>query len=86
MNVYELVEKLGGEVVRGKARIRQGREYIVIGTLNGDEMVFTEEGRQMAAGNTVETKKRGRPSKATVVESAETVVEQEAAPVAQTEE
>lgn len=86
MDVYELVEKLGGEVVRGKARIRQGREYIVIGTLNGDDMVFTEEGRQLAAGSTVEPKKRGRPSKANVVESGETVVEQEVAPVAQTEE
>lgn len=49
MTVYELVEKLGGEIVRGKARIRQGQEYVVIGYLNGDNMDFTEAGRLLAA-------------------------------------
>ena len=77
MNVYELVEKMGGEIVRGRARIRSGSEYVVIGQLNGDTMEFTEAGRRMAAEDTVavvaevvETKvKRGRPGKVSVVES-----------------
>ncbi len=49
MNVYELTEKLGGEIVRGRARIRVGAEYIVVGQLNGDNMEYTEAGRRMAA-------------------------------------
>lgn len=66
MTVYELVEKLGGEIVRGKARIRRGQEYIVIGYLNGDNMDFTAEGRQLAAGTEPkqeEAPKRGRRPK-----------------------
>lgn len=70
MDVYELTEKLGGEIVRGKARFRQGNEYVVLGFINGDDMIFTEEGRQLAAEHGGETKsKRGRPAKAAVVES-----------------
>lgn len=74
MTVYELLEKVGGEIVRGKARFRQGAEYIVIGQLNGDDMIFTEAGRLMAAGDTVEPEpeqkgRRTRPSKSSVVES-----------------
>ena len=37
MTVYELVEKLHGEIVRGTARVRRGSEYIVLGTL----VIFT---------------------------------------------
>ena len=70
MNVYELTEKLGGEIVRGKARFRQGSEYIVIGFVNGDDMIFTEEGRQLAAEHGAEPRsKRSRPVKSDVVES-----------------
>jgi hypothetical protein len=76
MNVYELTEKLGGEIVRGKARFRKGSDYIVIGFVNGDDMIFTEEGRQIAAEYNNEPKtKRGRPAKSDVVES------EQAAPV-----
>lgn len=78
MTVYELVEKLGGEVVRGQARIRQGRDYVILGRLNGDNMEFTEEGRVLAAGFNAgpvtkqeEVPKRGRKAK----EIAEPVVE-----------
>lgn len=48
MNVYELVEKLGGEIVRGRARVRQGKEYVILGTLTPDGMVFTQEGAALA--------------------------------------
>lgn len=66
MTVYELVEKLNGEVVRGQARIRQGREYIILGRLNGDNMEFTNEGRVLAADmapKQEEAPKRGRKPK-----------------------
>jgi hypothetical protein len=49
MTVYELVERLGGEVVRGRARWHDGMSHVVIGVLNGDDMMFTEEGRRLAA-------------------------------------
>ena len=88
MNVYELTEKLGGEIVRGKARIRQGGDYVVLGFLNGDDMIFTAEGRQLAAEHSGEGKsRRGRPLKSTVVESEQavdpTMAEVEAAMVAE---
>lgn len=73
MNVYELVDKMGGEIVRGRARIRNGREYVIVGQLNGDNMEFTEAGRVMAAGGSddgsTKAKRGGRPPKSAVVES-----------------
>lgn len=73
MTVYELIEKLGGEIVRGHARIRIGQEYTVVGRLNGDTMEYTEEGRKLAAANAEEpeAKRRGRKPAEPVVESTE---------------
>jgi len=73
MNVYELIEKMGGEICRGRARVRVDGQIIVVGTLNGDDMMFTEEGRKLAADApkpaVEDQKKRGRPAKVGVVES-----------------
>ena len=73
MNVYDLVEKLGGEICRGRARVRIDGQIVVIGQLNGNEMMFTEEGRKLAAEHNKtaaeEPKKRSRPAKVDVVES-----------------
>lgn len=73
MDVYKLVEKLGGEICRGRARVRVGGQIVVVGVLNGDYMEFTEEGRKLAADGdkpVAEKPKRGaRPAKADVVES-----------------
>lgn len=67
MTVYELVEQLGGEIVRGQARIRRGRDYIILGRLNGDTMEFTKEGRELAASPEPQPEapvvKRGRKAK-----------------------
>lgn len=77
MTVYELLEKMNGEICRGRARVRVGGEIIVIGQLNGDYMEFTEAGRKLASPEdsaeiVAETKpKRGRPAKNDVVESAQ---------------
>ena len=49
MTPYELMEKLGGELVRGQIRHRSGAEYIVLARLNGDTMEMTEAGRLAAA-------------------------------------
>jgi hypothetical protein len=72
MTVYELTEKLGGEICRGRAKVRIDGTWIVLGTLNGDDMIFTEAGRQLAAQQDQEPakKKTGRPPKDPVVKSA----------------
>lgn len=71
MTVYELVEKLGGEICRGRAKVRIDGEWIILGTLNGDDMIFTEEGRKLAAQPDVlpAKKKPGRLPKDPVVKS-----------------
>lgn len=79
MDVYELVEKLGGEIVLNRARVRVNGEIITVGRIDGMQMVFTEEGTQLVAqlekpaeevkSAAEEPKKRGRPTKSTVVES-----------------
>ena len=64
MTVYELVEQLGGEIVRGQARIRRGKDYIILGRLNGDNMEFTPEGKALAAEKPeAPVVKRGRKAK-----------------------
>lgn len=88
MTVYDLVEKLGGEICRGKARVRLDGQWIILGQLNGDDMVFTEEGRQLLAAPDVmpddSPRKRGRPAKTPIVESAE-IISEEVAPVEEQE-
>ena len=49
MDVYELIEKIGGEVVRGKARVRQGDDYVIVGTITEDGMIFTKDGAELKA-------------------------------------
>lgn len=50
MNVFELVEALDGEIVNNKAKVRVDGEFVVVGRVMGDEMCFTEDGEQIAAG------------------------------------
>jgi len=73
MNVYELLEKVGGEIVRGKARVRQGDEYVILGIPNGDDMIFTPEGTAMA--RELEGAKTGRKKAKTIVETPVEVIE-----------
>lgn len=49
MTPYDLMERLGGEIVRGQIRYRSGQEYIVLARRNGDMMELTEAGRQALA-------------------------------------
>ncbi len=73
MTVYELVEKLGGEICRGRARILDGREYVIIGQLVGDDMEFTEAGR-LLADQQVEPAKRAKVAKTITPEVVDLVV------------
>lgn len=75
MNVYELVEKLDGEIVLNRARVRVNGEIVVVGQVDGFQMAFTEAGARLAAEYGAEAapeepkKRGGRPPKAAVVES-----------------
>jgi hypothetical protein len=66
MTPYELLEKISGEVVRGQIRYRdESRKIVVLATLNGDDMVFTDAGRLLAKQyEVVPAKRMGRPKKA----------------------
>jgi hypothetical protein len=69
MTVYELIEKLGGEVVGNVAQVRQGNVYTVLARHNGSSFEFTEAGQKLA-NETPLPAKRGRKSKGLLVESA----------------
>lgn len=75
MTLNELVEKVGGEFVRGMARVRQGQTYTVIGKYIDGQMQMTPEGVEMAKALEAPAKKRGRPRKEEVAEPEEDQVE-----------
>lgn len=88
MNVYQLVERLNGEIVANVAQVRMGSQYIVLAKHNGVEFEFTEEGRQLALQpdvmpasldleDTPAPKKRGRPAKSQVLQSAPSTVDEQ---------
>lgn len=52
MNVYDLVAKFDGEIVCNAARVRVDGEWVEIGKVAGDGMVFTEAGSRLAEQNT----------------------------------
>ena len=48
MDIYELVDKVDGEIVLGRARYRDENGKIVeLGRSNGESMVFTEAGQRL---------------------------------------
>lgn len=62
MTVYDLISKLNGEIVRGRARVRTPEGYVIVGRLNGDEMTFTEDGRKLAAEQKPKASRRTKPA------------------------
>ena len=63
MNAYELTDKLGGEIVRGQCRYFDGKVRVVLGRLDGDEMVLTEAGRLLAREHEVIPARKPRAKK-----------------------
>ena len=47
MNVYDLIEKLGGEVVRDRARVNHEGKTCLVGRVTPEGMVMTEEGKRL---------------------------------------
>lgn len=72
MDIQALVEKVGGEIVRGRVRVRRGAEYVVLAENVNGTMQLTPEGAKLA--EEVKPKRRGRPKKEEVSlpETAET--------------
>jgi hypothetical protein len=69
MTVYELVEKLGGEIVGNVAQVRQNNIYTILAKHNGVDFVFTEAGQKLANEEGPLPAKRGRKPKGLLVES-----------------
>jgi len=49
MDVYKFIEEIGGEITNGRALYRRGNEYVLIGTLTEDGMIFTKDGAALKA-------------------------------------
>lgn len=49
MNVLELMERLGGEVLANKVQAKVDGKLVYIGYIDGPDYVFTPEGHEMAA-------------------------------------
>lgn len=64
MDVYELVEKAGGEIVRGRARVRVGTAYVTVGQITPEGMVMTTAGKDMV-DSLKPARKRGGGKKVT---------------------
>lgn len=88
MNVYQLVERLNGEIVANTAQVRMGTEYVILAKHNGVDFEFTEQGRQLAlqpdvmpviadVEDTPTPKKRGRPARSQMIQSAPSTVDEQ---------
>ncbi len=49
MTVYELIEKMDGYILNNKARVMHNGENVVVGVFQGEELVFTAIGNEIAA-------------------------------------
>ena len=57
MDIYQLLEKLDGEIVSNKAVVRINDEPIEIGGIIGNEFQLNEKGKELAAVNKSSTAK-----------------------------
>ena len=48
MDVYELIEKVGAEIVSNKATARIDGAFVVVAEVAGDGMVLTDDGKALA--------------------------------------
>jgi hypothetical protein len=85
MTVYELIEKMDGYILNNKARVMHNGENVVVGVFEGEELVFTEIGNEVAAIQSNLPTKAAK--KAKVVQEEQPAVESEqAAPEAAPQE
>jgi hypothetical protein len=48
MTVFELIDRLNGQILANKARVTVNGVSVIVGRYEGDKMVFTDEGRALA--------------------------------------
>ena len=72
MDVRELMEALGGEILANKARVVVDGNIVDIGYFDGPDLVFTDAGRELAAAQS------NAPAAKTPPKTAEVKVESEA--------
>lgn len=48
MDVYELLKAVGGELVRGRARVRLGSTWVVFGEMIDGALALNDVGKKMA--------------------------------------
>lgn len=85
MTVYELIEKMDGYILNNKARVMHNGENVVVGVFQGEELVFTAIGSEIAATQSSTPAKAAK--KAKVVQEEQPAVESEqAAPEAAPQE
>lgn len=70
MTVYELLEAAGGHILMNKAHVTVDGVELTVGYFDDAELVFTEEGSELAAKIAATPKTRKKA--AAVVESADT--------------
>lgn len=70
MDVYALVDRMGGQILANKARVTVDGVSVVVGRFEDGVLVFTDEGRAQAdIQSNIVAKKPARAPKATAVES-----------------
>lgn len=71
MTVVELMNRLGGEVLSARVRATIDGKIVVIGRYEGAELVFTDEGKALAAlhSNQVTAENDAKASKARKIRS-----------------
>jgi len=48
MNVHDLLDRLGGEILSNKARAMVGGKIVILARLTGNDWVYTDEGQELA--------------------------------------
>lgn len=48
MDVYALVDRMGGQILANKARVLVGGVSVIVGRFEDGKLVFTDEGRAQA--------------------------------------
>ena len=84
MNIQELMDRVGGQILANKARATVGGQSIVIGVFKDNELVFTEAGKALAdrEDNTIDVAPKQEAPKARKTKAAaETAPAVESAPV-----
>ena len=70
MDVYELVDRMGGQILANKARVTVDGVSVIVGRFEDGKLVFTDEGRAQAdIQSNLPTKKPARVAKPAAVES-----------------